>query len=311
IVQRFLNHRLQYSCSISPVRLIDGMIVKEYRILLPLAVAEYQRAQLYAVAETSKNETGGGDGVLVLKQHRFTSDKIRPDGQMLSGMYTSKIYHSKSKSPWVFRKLLPDAAFILHEECWNAYPYCKTIITNPEYMKENFYLTIESMHLADRGGSQNALALNSDLLKKREIVMIDIYNDSDLKATDITPETDPRVFLSKRTGRGKLTADWSKNTTPVMCCYKVVQIQFKIFGWQRIVERMFQLQYPRIFCKFNRETFCWIDKWYDMSMDEIRKLEHETAIMLTRRIKDPEYRGIICDVGDRPADATKSDISIG
>lgn len=38
---------------------------QEYRILLPLAVDEYQRAQLYAVAETSKNETGGGDGVQV------------------------------------------------------------------------------------------------------------------------------------------------------------------------------------------------------------------------------------------------------
>ncbi|VDM48278.1 unnamed protein product [Toxocara canis] len=178
-------------------------------------------------------------------------------------------------------------------------------------MKENFYLTIESMHLADRGGSYNALALNEDLLKKREIVMIDIYDDSDLKKSDITPETDPRIFQSKKTGRGKLTADWSKKSQQVMCCYKVVQIQFKMFGLQGLVERMCQKQYPRIFSKFNREAFCWIDKWYDMSMDDIRKMEHETALLLAKRIKDPEQRGIVCDVGDRNADSIRSDMSIG
>lgn len=39
--------------------------LQEYRIILPLTLEEYNRAQLFAVAETSKNETGGGDGVEV------------------------------------------------------------------------------------------------------------------------------------------------------------------------------------------------------------------------------------------------------
>ncbi|VDK18141.1 unnamed protein product, partial [Anisakis simplex] len=208
----------------------------------------------------------------VLKQEEFKSDHIKP-GETLKGTYTYKIYYSKSKSPWVFRKLLPDSAFILHEECWNAYPYCKTVVT--------------------------ALGLSAELLKKREVVMVDIYDSSVLKPSDITPETDPRVFKSKKTGRGELKPDWSTTSKPVMCCYKVVQIQFKMFGVQRLVEGLCQKQYPRIFNKFNRETFCAIDRWYDLTMEEIREIENETAASLKKRIKDDQIRGIVCDIGDQ------------
>ncbi|EPB66064.1 hypothetical protein ANCCEY_14845 [Ancylostoma ceylanicum] len=38
------------------------MIIKEYRIPLPLEVEEFRRGQLYSVAEACKNETGGGEG---------------------------------------------------------------------------------------------------------------------------------------------------------------------------------------------------------------------------------------------------------
>lgn len=38
---------------------------------MPLTVEEYQVAQLYSVAEASKNETGGGEGIEVLKNEPF------------------------------------------------------------------------------------------------------------------------------------------------------------------------------------------------------------------------------------------------
>ena len=43
------------------------MLIKEYRITMPMTVEEYQVAQLYSVAEASKNENGGGEGVEVIK----------------------------------------------------------------------------------------------------------------------------------------------------------------------------------------------------------------------------------------------------
>ena len=51
------------------------MIIKEYRVTLPMTVEEYQVAQLYSVAEASKNETGGGEGVEVLKNEPYDGDK--------------------------------------------------------------------------------------------------------------------------------------------------------------------------------------------------------------------------------------------
>jgi len=48
---------------------------------------QYHIAQLYSVAEASKNETGGGDGVEVVKNEPCDHDK------MGSGQYTYKIFH--------------------------------------------------------------------------------------------------------------------------------------------------------------------------------------------------------------------------
>lgn len=47
---------------------------------------QYQVGQLFSVAEASKNETGGGDGVEVLKNEPYEKE----DGE--KGQYTHKIY---------------------------------------------------------------------------------------------------------------------------------------------------------------------------------------------------------------------------
>lgn len=65
------------------------------RVVLPLSVEEYQIGQLYSVAEASKNETGGGEGVEVLKNEPFSGFALL-NGQFNSGQYTHKIYHLQS-----------------------------------------------------------------------------------------------------------------------------------------------------------------------------------------------------------------------
>lgn len=111
------------------------MLIKEFRVTLPLNVKEYQVAQLYSVAEASKNNTGGGEGIQVLKNEPFTDYPLL-GGKYSSGQYTYKIYHLASKVPAFIRIMLPKNSLEIHEEAWNAYPYCKTVITNPGYMKE-------------------------------------------------------------------------------------------------------------------------------------------------------------------------------
>ena len=63
------------------------MLIKEFRIPMPLTVEEYRIAQLYSVAQASKNETGGGEGVEVVVNEPFH------DETMGNGQYTKKIYH--------------------------------------------------------------------------------------------------------------------------------------------------------------------------------------------------------------------------
>jgi hypothetical protein len=62
------------------------MLIKEFRVTIPLTQNEYQVAQLYSVAESSKAETGGGEGVEVLVNEPYSDETG-------SGQYTHKIYH--------------------------------------------------------------------------------------------------------------------------------------------------------------------------------------------------------------------------
>lgn len=55
-------------------------------ILVCSSVFQYQVGQLYAVAEASKNETGGGDGVEVIENEPYDEDGEK-------GQYTYKVYH--------------------------------------------------------------------------------------------------------------------------------------------------------------------------------------------------------------------------
>lgn len=89
---------------------------------------QYQVAQLYSVAEASKNNTGGGEGIEVLKNEPFRNYPLL-GGKYSSGQYTYKIYHLASKVPAFIRMMLPRNSLEIHEEAWNAYPYCKTVIT--------------------------------------------------------------------------------------------------------------------------------------------------------------------------------------
>lgn len=286
------------------------MLIKEYRIPMPLTVEEYQRGQLWSVAEASKNETGGGEGVEIIRQESFTSDKVRP-GQTLTGMYTYKIYKLRSKMPWLFRKLLPEDAADLHEESWNAFPYCKTVVTNPGYMKKNFSIVIESMHLPDNGSTDNALDLSKKELKAREVVMLDITSTNYLAKADYKKSTDPTEFKSEKAGRGPLADNWEDNHDPVMCCYKVCSVYFKWFGLQNKIEKSIHNNYPRLFTKFHREIFCWLDNWHDLSLDDIRELEKETAEQLKRQRNEGSIRGMRGGSGETNQDDERKEKDSG
>jgi hypothetical protein len=110
------------------------------------------------VAEASLSQTGGGDGVEVIKNEPFENEKYG------KGQYTYKIYHLQqyversscksacrpfqetprveggscrmarvtpicSKVPRIVSMILPAGALLMHEEAWNCFPFCRTVLT--------------------------------------------------------------------------------------------------------------------------------------------------------------------------------------
>ncbi|XP_077996216.1 phosphatidylinositol transfer protein alpha isoform-like isoform X1 [Glandiceps talaboti] len=261
------------------------MLIKEFRIVLPISVEEYQVGQLWSVAEASKNETGGGEGIEVIVNEPFENDEFG------KGQYTHKIYHLASKVPKFIRLLAPKGALEIHEKAWNAYPYCRTEISNPDYMKEGFYIVIETWHKPDRGEQHNVHNLNDDKLAKREVINIDIA--APVESRDYKEDQDPTKYKSEKTGRGPLSGDWKTTCEPHMCAYKLVTILFKWRLLQDRVESMINKTERRIFTNFHRQLFCWLDKWHGLTMEDIRRIEAETKKELDEQRKGGEVRGTV------------------
>lgn len=212
----------------------------------------------------------------------------------ITGQFTHKFYILDSKIPWFVRKLIPKDSTKLHERSWNMYPTVKTVLTN-EYFRTNFRIEIDTITRACPTGEPefNVHSLSAEQLKEREIVNIDI-GEALADAYDYKSEEDPALFRSVKTGRGPLnTKDWPKKmlatkTTPMICCYKLVFLEFKMFGLQTKCESYLKNMYRKLFTIFHRQVFCWIDKWYGLSMEDVRCIEQELAKNLARQRNEGE-----------------------
>ena len=261
-----------------------------------MTVEEYQIAQLYGVAEASINETGGGEGVKVIKNEPYENVPLL-NGKFCSGQYTLKKYYLASKVPAWVRAFAPAGSLELQEEAWNAYPYCKTVLTNPGYMKENFLIKLETYHYADRGESHNIHELSEEELRVREVSVLDIAEP--VAQGDYDPKMDPTTYVSDKTKRGPLKNEpgkkWHHIANPVMTCYKLITIEFKWWGLQGQMEAFIMRQQRRLLINLHRQIFCSTDKWYGMTMEDIRKLEEKTKEELERRRLTGELCGTRAD----------------
>jgi len=235
---------------------------------MPLKTEEYQRGQLFGIAELSKESSGkNGEGVEVNKNEPF-------ENELGKGQYTKKTYHVGSSLPSFLTMVIPSKALDVYEEAWNAFPSCKTVISCP-LLGDRFNMTLLSMYKDnDDGNTPNALNLNKDQLSKRKIVTLDIVNDEFPSGCT----EDPRKFKSELTGRGPLTGkEWERQQNPIMWCYKVVIVEIKIWGLQTRLETRLMDFERGLFLRLHRRMFCSLDEWISLSMEQIRAIEDETA----------------------------------
>uniref|UniRef100_A0A8C5NPS4 Phosphatidylinositol transfer protein membrane associated 2 n=1 Tax=Junco hyemalis TaxID=40217 RepID=A0A8C5NPS4_JUNHY len=292
------------------------MLIKEYRIPLPMSVEEYRIAQLYMIQKKSREETcGEGSGVEILENRPYV------DGPGGSGQYTHKVYHIGMHIPSWFRSILPKAALRVEEESWNAYPYTRTRYTCP--FVEKFSIDIETYYKTDPGDHNNVFNLSA--AEKRQTILdpIDIVKDP-IPPHEYKAEEDPKLYKSVKTKRGPLSEDWIqeyKNNPgkyPIMCAYKLCKVEFRYWGMQSKIERFIHdVGLRKVMVRAHRQAWCWQDEWYGLTIEDIRQLEKEAQLMLAQKMaqfcgeNDPEQHGAKDTAGEKdvepstgsPADA--------
>uniref|UniRef100_A0A7N6F9Q5 DDHD domain-containing protein n=1 Tax=Anabas testudineus TaxID=64144 RepID=A0A7N6F9Q5_ANATE len=259
------------------------MLIKEYRIPMPMSVEEYRIAQLYMIQKKSREETcGEGSGVEILENKPYT------DGPGGTGQYTHKVYHIGMHIPSWFRSILPKAALRVEEESWNAYPYTRTRYTCP--FVEKFSIDIETYYKPDTGNQADVFNMSAAEKRQRSIDPIDIVTDP-IAPHEYKAEEDPRFYKSMKTQRGPLLDDWieeynnNPGKTPIMCAYKLCKVEFRYWGMQSKIERFIHdVGLRKVMVRAHRQAWCWQDEWYGLTMEDIRQLELETQLALARKM---------------------------
>uniref|UniRef100_A0A182USW1 Phosphatidylinositol transfer protein N-terminal domain-containing protein n=1 Tax=Anopheles merus TaxID=30066 RepID=A0A182USW1_ANOME len=95
------------------------VLVKEYRICMPLTVEEYKIGQLYMIARHSLEQSDDGEGVEVIE------NKECFDPEHGKGQYTEKRIHLSSRLPYWLQAVCPKVFYVI-EKGWNYYPYTVT-----------------------------------------------------------------------------------------------------------------------------------------------------------------------------------------
>ncbi|XP_043968636.1 membrane-associated phosphatidylinositol transfer protein 2-like isoform X5 [Gambusia affinis] len=257
------------------------MLIKEYRIPMPLSVEEYRIAQLYMIQKKSRDEScGEGSGVEILENKPYT------DGPGGVGQYTHKVYHIGMHIPGWFRSILPKAALRVEEESWNAYPYTRTRYTCP--FVEKFSIDIETYYKPDTGNQADVFNLSAADKRQTTIDVINIVTDP-IPPHEYISDEDPKLYTSAKTQRGPLQDDWieeynnNPGKTPIMCAYKLCKVEFRYWGMQSKIERFIHdVGLRKVMVHAHRQAWCWQDEWYGLTMDDIRQLELETQLALAR-----------------------------
>lgn len=288
---------LQYAPPYKP-----GHRIVEYRYVLPLSVEEFQRAQPYVIAKSSKQEAERNASSVRVCSSRpcccssaaeanLSSSLVHSTARALrcaqaiellknepfaddfgTGHYSQKRYFIRDRLPSVIAKLAPKSAQNIEEHCWNAYPRIKTVLRIPFFNKAS--IVVLSHHVDnDDGQQENALNLSPEQLAVREIAHINV-------ATEPVPDKEYRVSddpakATSKTGRLPLAADWqARSPGKMMCVYKAALVTFDYTGVQKKAELSTLETYKNVFTLSHKQAVAWMDDWLDLTLAQA--LDYET-----------------------------------
>ncbi|XP_036451518.1 cytoplasmic phosphatidylinositol transfer protein 1b [Colossoma macropomum] len=249
------------------------MLLKEYRICMPLTVEEYKIGQLYMISKHSLEQSGGGDGVEVVRNE---PDMHPQYGQ---GQVTEKRIYLSSKLPSWMRKFVP-MIFYVTEKAWNFYPYTVTEYSCSFLPK--LQVKIETRFENDNGSNENVFG--DGPTPRDSVCFLDILSDP-IPDKHYKKTEDLSSWVSKRTGRGPLVDGWRNSARPIMCSYKRVQCSFEVYGFQSRTEEFIHRNIRDILLVGHRQAVAWTDEWHGMSLEEVREFERKLQQETNSKLK--------------------------
>eukprot|EP01133_Synstelium_polycarpum_P013066 gene13066-15367_t len=197
------------------------------------------------------------------REHRGISHKELDVASLGLDLENDEDFKKEQKSlPKYATALLPDSIKIV-EHSWNGFPYCKTVYSCP-FFGDRFMVCIESMHKEGNNEHENIFGCPPEILEQRIVDQIDIAND-ELDKKDYVRDEDPKLFHSDKTNRGPLDdPKWKEKAEPVMTCYKLVKVEFKVWGLQTRIENVIQTT-PKTL--FNDVLFYQEEKYKGISQE--------------------------------------------
>ncbi|CAI5521699.1 unnamed protein product [Closterium sp. Naga37s-1] len=270
---------------------------------------QYRIGQAYMRSRMQMENTRGSEGVEVVASQPFS------DERMGAGHMAHVVYHFHSKAPAWLRALAPHGALCLEEQNWNA-TLIACIITHSPFQTfslfslppislasftrpaigacshhrtsvlkcpylTKFSITIESIHLADRGDSENALGLSEEQVKQRKVERALGLSEEQVKQRKVervdiaSHERDMWTRLIAKSG-----VDPSKLALPKAKRGPLAP------GWQG--ERA-------LFLEGHRKMYGWMDEWCELTMDDVRRIEKDNIeamrknLALNNKVAPDEY----------------------
>ncbi|XP_041726309.1 cytoplasmic phosphatidylinositol transfer protein 1 isoform X3 [Coregonus clupeaformis] len=260
------------------------MLMKEYRICMPLTVEEYKIGQLYMISKHSSEQSGGGEGVEVVRN--------QPDSHPQHGLgqFTEKRIHLSSKLPsWV--SVFVPRVFYVTEKAWNFYPY--TITEYSVSFLPKFSIRIETRFENNNGNNNNVFGdrpTPAESVSHLDI-LVDPIPDKHYKETE-----DLSRWVSEKTGRGPLVEGWWKDSTPIMCSYKRVKCSFEVYGLQGKTEDFIHRNIQDILLVGHRQAVAWTDEWHGMSLEDVREFEQQIQEQTNSKLKSTQNNNTVITV---------------
>ncbi|CAL8290337.1 unnamed protein product [Merluccius merluccius] len=230
------------------------MLLKEYRICMPLTVDEYRIGQLYMISKHSCEQSDGGAGVEVVQNEHKVHAEHGP------GQVTEKRIYLSSKLP-----------------SWCVF-VCVSFLPR-------FSIRIDTKFENNNGENNNVFG--DQPTPKESVSFLDILSDP-IPEKHYKESEDLSLWYSNKTDRGPLQEGWRSQATPIMCSYKRVSCSFEVYGFQGRTEDFIHKTIQDILLVGHRQAVAWIDEWHGMSLDQVRDYERELQEKTNSKVKSSQ-----------------------